>query len=134
MKTLSFIGSCLIFSSFILFTSCKKETVTPNSSNVVSSDPPAGPTISTMNLVVYSWQDNKDGTYSSDFNNIFDVSSVEAVYAIWNGIRYPILNEVPFLGGYLKATVKDKSLKMSYRFSGSTLPFSSLPIIVILRK
>jgi P pilus assembly chaperone PapD len=85
----------------------------------------------TLNLTAGSWVQNASGVYVNTFRNIIPSNSTAKVYLLKNNDEIPITNLIIFMGGELWATTIQTDVKINFRYSGYTLPFSYLNIKVV---
>ena len=121
-------------SAFILLnlTSCKKDTFSavPGGNTSVTTN------TSTMNLVAYNWVKDVDGIYSNTFAGaISSANSINhkvKIYVVENSNETQINSPLPFRGGELWGTYTQTDVKINYRNSEKSIPFSHLVIKVVI--
>jgi hypothetical protein len=143
MKALSFCRYALFASSISFFVACAKEKIqrppitTPG---IITASQPASITLS---LVADHWVNNENGNYSNAFPSLLqsmnsDSSTIRSVevYVLWQNSEYPIIGEIPFLGGTLRKVYDryDHNNLIIIYHSSNALPFNSLNLKVIIQK
>jgi len=111
-------------------TSCSKEQI--DSPDSVGNNTNSNASPKTINLTVYTWQQDQNGIYSHTFPNILSSATGYRVniYLLINGQQLQINSFIPFMGGQLWATYTTTDVNIFFR-NNSAPPPSPLDIKVV---